>query len=65
MAWKVLESKLQRLQPAKQPLETTRNFESQLAALFRDTVPFKSIWPSPVPGLVAAAEIGHLSPVPS
>jgi uncharacterized membrane protein len=36
MAWKVLESKLRRLQPAKQPLETTRNFESQLAALFRE-----------------------------
>ena len=29
------------------------------------TVLFESIRPSPVPGLVAVAEIGHLSPVPS
>ena len=29
------------------------------------TVPFESIRPSPVPGLVAAAEIGHFVPVPS
>jgi len=36
MAWKVLELKLQRLHPAKQPLETTLNFKSQLAALFQD-----------------------------
>jgi len=36
MAWKVLESKLRRLHPTNKPLETTRNFESQLAALFRE-----------------------------
>ena len=32
---------------------------------FNNTVLFESIRPSPVPGLVAVAEIGHLSPVPT
>ncbi len=29
-----------------------------------NTIPFRIIWPSPVPGPLAMAEIGYLSPVP-
>jgi len=39
--------------------ESIRWYES------RGTVVFKSIRPSSVPGLVAVAEIGHLSPIPA
>ena len=60
MAWKVLESKLRRLQPANQPLETTGNFESQLAVLFRerDQTP-SSLFPASI--LQAAPHLKALS----
>jgi len=42
-------------------MEMAERFSNSVLA---NTVPFKSIQPSPVPSLVAVAEIGHLSPVP-
>ena len=46
-------------------LDSTHKNESNcIYYIVVGAVVFKSIWPSPVPGLVAVAEIGCLSPVP-